>query len=126
MIATYAMKTDVRSPFIDDSVLNEIRDFMGEEGDATVAELLMIYLNNTPRAIAQIGADIKVADTEALKMHVHGLKGSSAGVGAVGISRACKAIEEVIPEGITIRVYELFGSIIDIYRQVECEFRDRL
>ena len=36
MIATYAMKIDVRSPYIDESVLNEIRDFMGEEGDATI------------------------------------------------------------------------------------------
>jgi HPt (histidine-containing phosphotransfer) domain-containing protein len=126
MIANYAMKIDVRTPFIDDSVLNEIRDFMGEEGDAIVAELLMIYLNNTPRALQQIGEDLKTGDMVALKMHVHGLKGSSAGIGAVGISNNCKAIEEAMLAGQLAKVHELYESTLDIYRQVETDFRERL
>jgi HPt (histidine-containing phosphotransfer) domain-containing protein len=126
MIATYAMKIDVRSPYIDDSVLNEIRDFMGEEGNATITDLVSIYLTNTPKTIALVGEDLKNDDIEALKAHIHGLKGSNAGVGVIGISNLCKEIEECIRTGQSDGIYPRFEQILNVYSQVEREFRELL
>jgi HPt (histidine-containing phosphotransfer) domain-containing protein len=126
MIATYAMKIDVRSPFIDDSVLNEIRDFMGEEGDATIADLVSIYLTNTPKTIAKVGEDLKNDDMESLKAHIHALKGSSAGVGVIGISSLCKEIEECIHTGHSDGIYSRFEKILNVFHQVDTEFRELL
>lgn len=126
MIATYAMKIDVRSPFIDDSVLNEIRDFMGEEGDATIADLVSIYLTNTPKTIAKVGEDLKNDDMEALKAHIHALKGSNAGVGVIGISNLCKEIEECIQTGHSDGIYTRFEQILNVFHQVDSEFRELL
>jgi histidine phosphotransfer protein HptB len=123
MIANYAMKIDVKSPYIDDSVLNEIRDFMGEEGDATIADLVSIYLTNTPKTIALVGDDLTTENLDSLKAHVHSLKGSSAGVGVIGISSLCKEIEECLSSGTLDEVYGRFDRILSIFHQVEKEFR---
>jgi HPt (histidine-containing phosphotransfer) domain-containing protein len=126
MVTLCAAKIDVRSPFIDDSVLTEIHDFMGEDGDATIADLVSIYLQNTPKTIALIGQDLKNDDMEALKAHVHALKGSSAGVGVVGISTPCKEIEECLRNGMTNRIYDLFEKILRVFREVEVDFQTLL
>ena len=124
MDSLYEQKTKVKSLFIDESVLNEIREFMGEEGDATVADLVSIYLRNTPGAIARISDDLKNNDLEALKSHVHSLKGSSAGAGVVGISTLCRQIEECLHGGQIDGIYPRFQRIINVYSSVEKEFQD--
>jgi HPt (histidine-containing phosphotransfer) domain-containing protein len=119
-------KVTYKPDFIDVTVLNDIREFMGEEGDGTVNELISIYLNNTPNAISQIGKDLESNDVTALKMHVHGLKGSSAQVGVIGISNLCRTMEAVISEGQMEDTYSIFEQIVGVFRRVEIEFKDML
>jgi HPt (histidine-containing phosphotransfer) domain-containing protein len=126
MIAYYDVKTVAKSPYIDDTILNEIKEFMGEEGEATINELLSIFLNNTPKAILRIGDDIKSGDLQALTAHVHGLKGSSAAVGVIGISNICRAIESELRESRTSELGALYEKILGVYKLVEIEFRERL
>jgi HPt (histidine-containing phosphotransfer) domain-containing protein len=63
---------------------------------------------------------------EALKAHVHGLKGSSGTVGVIGISNICKAIEGELREGRTSEIPAMYDRILDVYKHVETEFRERL
>ncbi len=126
MLAFAEVKTDIWSDFIDTSVLDEIKTFMGEEGESTVNELITIYLSNTPSAIARIKSDMLANDLEALKAHVHGLKGSSASIGIVGISSLCKTIEGLICNGRIEEVPDFYDQIEKVYAKVEMELREKL
>lgn len=126
MFTLMEVKTDFRSEYIDESVMQEIKDFMGDEGESTIRELIAIYLANTPPMIARIKKDLLANDLESLKAHVHGLKGSSASVGIVGISKICKLIEELIKIGKNDEIGKQFDQIEIIYSQVETELRERL
>jgi HPt (histidine-containing phosphotransfer) domain-containing protein len=125
MINYYELKTHVISPIIDDAVLNEIKEFMGEDGETTVNELISIYLNNTPRTINLIGEDLKGNDWESMKAHVHALKGSSAQVGVIGISAPCRAIEEALHNNSYDWIKPLFDQIVQAFSEAEKEFRNR-
>jgi HPt (histidine-containing phosphotransfer) domain-containing protein len=120
------MKVALNSPYIDNSILNEIKEFMGEEGEDTVNELISIFLKNTPKAISQISDDLKSGDNDALKAHIHGLKGSSAAVGAIGVSSICRNMEEVLRLERPEEIYDLFEKLIKVYKQVELEFCEKL
>jgi HPt (histidine-containing phosphotransfer) domain-containing protein len=126
MFTLLEVKTDFRSEYIDESVMQEIKDFMGEEGESTIRELIAIYLANTPPMIARIKKDLLENDLESLKAHVHSLKGSSASVGIVGISKTCKMIEELIKIGKIDEISKQFEQIESIYAQVEMDLRERL
>jgi HPt (histidine-containing phosphotransfer) domain-containing protein len=114
------------SPFIDEKVLDEFKKFMGEEGEALVKELIELYLKNTPKLMANIQNDIKAEDMESLKAHVHGLKGSSAQLGVIGISSLCKKIEEVTLEGKFDEIKPLHDQLIEVYRQVAANYQERI
>jgi HPt (histidine-containing phosphotransfer) domain-containing protein len=114
------------SPFIDEKVMDEFKKFMGEEGDTLVKELIELYLKNTPKLMADIENDIKVGDIESLKIHIHGLKGSSAQLGVVGVSNMCKNIEEVILEGKINEIKPLHDQLKDVYQQVATNYQGRI
>lgn len=126
MLAFAEVKTAVLSRYIDNSVLEEIKAFMGEEGESTINELITIYLANTPATIAKIKSDMLANNLEALKAHVHGLKGSSASIGVVGISGICKSIEEMIRNGKIDEVPGLYDQIEKVYAKVEMELKEKL
>ncbi len=126
MNAFVDVNLSVGASFVDDNVMDEFKRFMGEEGDPLAKELIELYLQNAPKMIADVEEDIHSGNSEALKAHVHGLKGSSAQLGVTGIADACRAIEDAILEGETDKIQLLFTQLQKIYRQVVVYFTNKL
>jgi HPt (histidine-containing phosphotransfer) domain-containing protein len=118
--------SDADSILIDESVMAEFKQFMGDEADDMVKELFELYLKSTPGVIEVIGSDIRANDYEALKKHVHGLKGSSAQLGFSGISGLCRKIEIAIQEEKFDEIFSLFEKMLLTYKETEKLITDRL
>jgi HPt (histidine-containing phosphotransfer) domain-containing protein len=118
--------SDTDSILIDESVMAEFKQFMGDEADDMVKELFELYLKSTPGVIKTIGSDIRANDYEALKKHVHGLKGSSAQMGFLGISGLCRKIEIAVQEEKFEDIFPLFEKMLLTYKQTEKLITDRL
>jgi HPt (histidine-containing phosphotransfer) domain-containing protein len=118
--------SDTDSILIDESVMAEFKQFMGDEADDMVKELFELYLKSTPGVIKTIGSDIRANDYEALKKHVHGLKGSSAQMGFLGISGLCRKIEIAVQEEKFEEIFPMFEKMLLTYKQTEKLITDRL
>jgi HPt (histidine-containing phosphotransfer) domain-containing protein len=126
MNALIDVKLNATSQYVDDKVMDEFIHFMGEDGDGLAKELMELYLKNAPKMIAGIEADIQAGNMDALKAHVHGLKGSSAQLGVIGIADTCRAIENAILESEPDQIQPLFAQLQDIYQQVDIYFTNRV
>lgn len=119
-------KVVVKSDLIDESILKEFCEFMGEDGDDLVKEVLEIYLRNAPEMIKRITNDIDANNMKSLAADAHTFKGSSAQVGAVGIASLCKEIDDAIQAEQIEQIKPLFDRLIGAYKEVEAIFLERL
>jgi CheY-like chemotaxis protein len=82
------------------------------EGDrALFDEMTHLFIQECPRAMEEIRRAIGAQDAKALERHAHSLKGSSANLGAVGVSRAANALEECARSGDLEQADNLFKSL---------------
>jgi signal transduction histidine kinase/DNA-binding response OmpR family regulator len=79
---------------VDARALAALRDLQGEGQPDILAELLAVYLRDTPPRLAALHEAVACADAEALRRAAHSLKGSSSQIGAVQIARLCANLEE--------------------------------
>lgn len=83
---------------VDASVLADLEE-MQEEGEPDfVAELIGLYLEDAPRKLSLMREAARAADAAALRRAAHGLKGSSASLGAFGVAAACAELERACRE----------------------------
>ena len=111
--------------YIDETVLEEFKKFMGDEGESLVKELIELYLTNAPQLINLIKNDISSGDIESLKTHIHSLKGNSGQLGVSGIAELCRQIEDVINEGKFVEIDPLFEKLEKTYQQVEIALKNK-
>jgi HPt (histidine-containing phosphotransfer) domain-containing protein len=112
------------TPYTNSAVLLEIKEFIGEDGDETVRELVETYLTKTPTMITNIADDLRICDHKKLKADVHSLKGSSASVGAISIFSLCKKMEEAMKEDDKPKVDLLFAQMVETFKFVKEELQD--
>ncbi|NPV55112.1 MAG: Hpt domain-containing protein [Anaerolineae bacterium] len=84
---------------IDPSVLDEYRSVIGNDADAFIAEVLTIYLENTPLVMARLRQALAQRDVKMVGRHAHSLKGGSLSVGAGEMARLAEMIEEAARGG---------------------------
>jgi HPt (histidine-containing phosphotransfer) domain-containing protein len=111
------------TPYTNSAVLLEIKEFIGEEGDDAVQELVETYLAKTPVMITKIADDLRNCDLQNLKSDVHSLKGSSASVGAISIFNMCKNIEEALRAEDNLKVDSLFEELVATFKFVKEELQ---
>lgn len=111
------------TPYTNSAVLLEIKEFIGEEGDDAVQELVETYLAKTPVMITKIADDLRNCDLQNLKSDVHSLKGSSASVGAISIFNICKKIEEALRAEDKLKVDSLFEELVATFKFVKEELQ---
>jgi HPt (histidine-containing phosphotransfer) domain-containing protein len=126
MNALLDTKLTLHSLYVDDSVMDEFKRFMGEDGDSLEKELIVLYLKQTPKLVADINNEIRDGKIDALKVHIHSLKGSSGQLGVTGITDYCKDIEEALRQGNLIEADRLIIKLKEVYRQVEEFFTAKL
>jgi HPt (histidine-containing phosphotransfer) domain-containing protein len=79
---------------VDVRTLAALRDLQGEGQPDLLAELITVYLRETPPRLAALHKAVARADAEALGRAAHSLKGSSSQIGAVQVARLCADLEE--------------------------------
>ncbi|HXI89104.1 MAG TPA: Hpt domain-containing protein [Blastocatellia bacterium] len=78
---------------IDLSVLAGLREFDNEGDPDLVAELAVIFFQDTVERLESLRRAIDSADAAGIENEAHSLKGSSASLGAVGMSLLCSELE---------------------------------
>ncbi|MFT4178337.1 MAG: ATP-binding protein [Thermomonas sp.] len=102
-------------PVIDTRVLDELREVLGDEVDKIVA----VYLEDTPRLIAQLERAAVADDPIALRVAAHTLKSSSANVGATTLSNAARDLEHGARDGTLTKPGSAVARIVGEFAQVK-------
>jgi HPt (histidine-containing phosphotransfer) domain-containing protein len=79
---------------VDANALARLRDLQGAGRPDLLAELIAVYLRDTPPRLAALHDAVAGTDAEALRRAAHSLKGSSSQIGAVQMTRLCRDLEE--------------------------------
>jgi len=80
-------------PTIDPTVLQELKEMMGEDSSEVLAEVIDSYLNDAPILLQAIHTAVAQEDVAGLERAAHALKSSSATLGAIPLSEFCKELE---------------------------------
>jgi HPt (histidine-containing phosphotransfer) domain-containing protein len=79
----------VQDSVLDTDVVRDLLDVMGDE----FTELVQVYLEDTPKALAALDQAATRGDNEGLIAPSHSLKSTSANLGALGLSELAKRLE---------------------------------
>lgn len=74
---------------VDTSNLDMLKDVIGDD----LKDILQSFIDIAPGALADIRHAIDTHDADALRLHAHTLKGSSANVGATELPALCLTLE---------------------------------
>lgn len=111
-----AEESALRSPpVLDASVLDELREVLGDEVD----RIVQVYLEDAPRLIAQLERAAVANDPIALRVAAHTLKSSSANVGARTLSDAARELEHGARDGTLANPEVLVGRIVTEFAEVK-------
>jgi HPt (histidine-containing phosphotransfer) domain-containing protein len=79
---------------VDGSILALLQDLQREGQPDILAEVIAVYLRDTPLRLAALHEAVARADAGALRGAAHYLKGSSSQIGAVQMAQLCADLEE--------------------------------
>ncbi|HPT49883.1 MAG TPA: ATP-binding protein [Accumulibacter sp.] len=100
---------DTEQP-INPRALDCIRNLPGANGAALVAKVIDAYVADAPKQLLKLRAAAEASDAQALRKIAHGMKSSSANVGAERLSAQCKDLEMIGRNGHTAGVQPLLAS----------------
>ncbi|MGV8922397.1 MAG: ATP-binding protein [Thermomonas sp.] len=113
----------VRSPpVLSTSILDELREVLGNEVDKIIA----VYLEDAPRLIAQLERAAVGGDPIALRVAAHTLKSSSANVGATTLSEAARDLEDGARDGTLKKPEIMVARIVTEFAQVRSALQSKL
>lgn len=78
---------------LDPEVLESLRELGGEDDPGLFAELVQLFLEDTPVRIKDLDSAVDQSDAHAIELAAHALKSSAANLGAMQLSRLFKQIE---------------------------------
>jgi HPt (histidine-containing phosphotransfer) domain-containing protein len=79
---------------LDMRILAELRELGGEDDPGLIAELIDIFLSDAPQRLQDISRGLTSGDLATVERAAHTLKSSSANIGAIGLSRICREMEQ--------------------------------
>ena len=82
-------------PIIDTEAIASLRDLNPGDGGAFLKEILGIYLEDTPKRLAELRTFLASGDAASFTRAAHTIKGSSANVGALALRGAAERLELV-------------------------------
>jgi signal transduction histidine kinase/DNA-binding response OmpR family regulator/HPt (histidine-containing phosphotransfer) domain-containing protein len=106
--------------------LDAIRAMMGTDGDALARKVIRTYLDDTPSGLARMQAAAAAHDADALRKAAHGVKSSSANVGAERLSRLCRDLEMLGREGTTDGAAALLAQVAGEFERVAASLKAQL
>ena len=80
---------------IDPAALDSYREFMGEEADTFIDDIVSSYRDNAPKLLAAIAGALPANDLETFTRAAHTLKSNSATVGATALTQLSAEMENL-------------------------------
>ncbi|MBW4693572.1 MAG: response regulator [Lyngbya sp. HA4199-MV5] len=109
--------SDPNSLTLDFAVLSSFQQEMGETGDEVVAELITCYLTEAPRLLQTLHTAITQHDVKTVQRVAHGLKASSASLGALCLSQRCRELEAM---ALSASIDQITVMIASLESEYEC------
>jgi len=86
---------DPRGDIIDMQVIEGLRELGGEDEPGLLIEIVALFLADAPQRLGEIDRALATGDLRSLERAAHTLKSSSQNVGALGLARMCREMEEL-------------------------------
>jgi HPt (histidine-containing phosphotransfer) domain-containing protein len=86
---------DLRGDIIDMQVIEGLRELGGEDEPGLLIEIVALFLADAPQRLGEIDRALATGDLRSLERAAHTLKSSSQNVGALGLARMCREMEEL-------------------------------
>jgi HPt (histidine-containing phosphotransfer) domain-containing protein len=81
------------TPLFDPVAIERLRAVAGDQGAGFVAEMAQLFLDETTKSLDDLKQDSERGDWKHVTQIAHSLKSSSATLGLMRLSAACKALE---------------------------------
>ncbi|HXF85103.1 MAG TPA: Hpt domain-containing protein [Anaerolineales bacterium] len=111
---------------LDLSALNKYREFMGEEADAFVADIVQTFLTSAPKALEEMKTLIADGKRTEFVRAAHTLKSNSATVGANDLRQLCETMERQGNSLDAAALESMLAQAVREYQQAERELKDWL
>ena len=110
----HASNGDAPDGPLDLDALNQLRTELAGLGRGTGADtLIRQFIDTTPPRVDAIAAAVERGDLDATNREAHGLKGSSATLGAARLATVCAALEQAGADGDLARAMTLVAELAD-------------
>lgn len=93
VLLTRTSAADTITDAVDMAVLQSLEDAQGEGAPDLIVELIDLYLEDTPHRVTHIREALAKTEGLTLGRAAHGLKGSSASLGATQVALLCEELE---------------------------------
>ena len=118
--------TDARD-VLDLAELSRLREALpADESSSLLAELIDVFLADTPVRIAAMRCAVGAGDAAALGEAAHALRGSSTYLGARGMAETCRALEGLAEGQSVADANRLIDRLDDEFRQVKAALEVQL
>jgi PAS domain S-box-containing protein len=107
------------TPAIDLDILGSLHEDIGQGGSEVLAELIAIFLEDTPPSLAKLQQAAASQDNRQMALTAHTLKSTSATLGAVRFSQLCRELESAGQAGQVEGVAEQITQLISEYEKVK-------
>jgi CheY-like chemotaxis protein len=109
-------------PVFDPGPIDDLLEAMGAGGPELVRTLVATFLEEAPRLLA-VAAEAQAAGrVDEVKRSAHSLKSSSAALGAMGLSAACRRLEAAAAAaeaGLDILIHAAQGAFVEVRPMLE-------
>src|SRR5262249_19568893 len=110
------------APSLDMSVLDALSAEMGAD---FLAQLIAVFLEDTPKVLADLRQALESSDAGALARAAHTLKSNATNMGAVPLADLSSELEELGRRGVRAAAGERAGEVEKEHRRVEAALRAR-
>ena len=82
-------------PVLDPHVIDGLRQLNQPGEPDVVREVLMLFIHDAPQRIEAVTNAARSGQAESLQRAAHALKGAAATIGATGLQRICRELEDL-------------------------------
>jgi two-component system, sensor histidine kinase and response regulator len=113
-----ATEPEPADPVIDPAVFQSLRDLQGPDEADQVAELVDLFLKDTPPRLEAIKAAVLASNAPALRESAHSLKGTASNLGARRLATLCAKMEGLAKAGDVSEAAQWLPQLAEEYQQV--------
>jgi HPt (histidine-containing phosphotransfer) domain-containing protein len=109
---------------VDPAALLRLRTALREQGDAVVAQLIGLFIEEATKRLATIDHGMRADDAPAVQLCAHALRGSAELLGARRLGHLSERLERAAGEGQLQAAEALLADLHDEYARVERQLKE--